>query len=410
VNAIIPKTLANCKRRIERRLDKKDLRGCSRPMITASNIHYEIGGRSRGIAVGGIGALHALARQIGLIDALDRRLEVLQIHLPYHESDHVLALAYLPLCGGTCLQDLELLRNDEVFLDALGARRIPDPTTAGDFCRRFTPDSIQTLLDIVNDTRLRVWADQPDSFFEQAVIDMDGFLVETTGQCKDGMDIAYDGTWGYHALVLSLANTGEVLSVVNRSGNRPSQEGAAAQVDRSLGVCFRGGFRRALLRGDTKFAQTEHLDRWADDPRVRFIFGYEAAPKLKAIADDLPARAWKPLRRPARYAVKTRPRQRPDNVKEAVVTARGFERPRAGGRTAWWSSARGSPWTRAKSCCSRRSSTASTSRTSGCRNPTPSCSRPTTVVTKRTCWRNCTAACGRCGRRWTTWTAIGPTW
>jgi hypothetical protein len=296
--------------------------------MTASNIHYEIAERSRGISAGGIGTIHALARRFGLIDAIDRRLDLLKIHLPYHESDHVLALAYLPLCGGTCLQDLELLRNDEVLLDALGARRIPDPTTAGDFCRRFSKDTIETLLDVINDTRLQVWAGQPAAFFEQAILDMDGFLVETTGQCKQGMDIAYDGTWGYHAFVLSLANTGEVLSVVNRSGNRPSQEGAAAQVDRALSVCFRGGFRRVLLRGDSKFAQTEHLDRWDDDPRVSFVFGYEATANLKAIAADLPAQAWRRLQRPAHYEVKTKPRCRPDNVKEAVVLAREFENQR----------------------------------------------------------------------------------
>jgi hypothetical protein len=149
-----------------------------------------------------------------------------------------------------------------------------------------------------------------------------------TGQCQRGLDIAYDGTWGYHALVLTLANTGEVLSVVNRSGNRPSAEGAAAEVDRALRTCFRGGFRQVLLRGDTKFAQTEHLDRWDDDPRVRFLFGFEAHANLQAIADALPAHAWKPLQRPPRYPVKTQPRQRPDNVKEAVVVARQFENQR----------------------------------------------------------------------------------
>jgi hypothetical protein len=328
VKAIIRRQLANSKRRILRRLDKADLRGCSQPIMTARNIHYEIGERSRGIAVGGIGAMHALVRQLGLIDAIDRRLKVLKIHLPYHDSDHVLALAYLPLCGGTCLQDLELLRHDEVLLDALGARRIPDPTTAGDFCRRFTKDTIERLLDLIDDTRIQVWAGQPPTFFEQANLDMDGFLVETTGQCKHGMDIAYDGTWGYHALVLSLANTGEVLTVVNRSGNRPSQEGAAAQIDRALHTCFRGGFRRALLRGDTKFSQTEHLDRWDDDARVRFIFGFEAKANLHGLAEDLPARAWQPLQRPARYAVQTQARARPDNVKEALVVTRQFENQR----------------------------------------------------------------------------------
>jgi hypothetical protein len=328
VNKIIRQKLANSKRRIQRRLDKTDLRGCSAPMMTASNIHYDIAERTHGIAVGGIGAIHALVRHLGLIEAIDRRLEVLKLHLPYHESDHVLALAYLPLCGGTCLQDLELLRNDEVLLNALGARRIPDPTTAGDFCRRFAADSIRTLLDVIDDTRLQVWAGQPADFFAQAVVDMDGFLVETTGQCKQGMDIAYDGTWGYHALVRTLANTGEVLRVVNRSANRPSQEGAAGEIEHVLQTCFRGGFRSVLLRGDTKFSQTEHLDGWDDDPRIRFIFGFEALPNLQGLAAAVPARAWRPLRRPARYEVQTRPRDRPDNVKEAVVVARQFENQR----------------------------------------------------------------------------------
>jgi hypothetical protein len=328
VKSTIAGKLANSKRRIERRLDKTKLGDCGKPMFAARNIHYEIADRTRGFVHGGIGVMHALARQIGLIDAIDERLHLLKIHLPFHESDHVLNFAYNALCEGTCLQDIELRRNDEVFLDALGARRIPDPTTAGDFCRRFTPADIVTLMDVFDDTRLKVWAEQPAAFFEQATIDMDGTLVETTGECKQGMDIAYDGTWGYHPLVLSLANTGEVLSVVNRSGNRPSHEGAAEQVDRCLATCFRGGFQRVLLRGDTDFSQTEHLDRWNADRRVRFIFGYDAMPNLVDIAKGLPERAWRTLERPARYTVKTESRARPQRVKEQVVVAREFENQR----------------------------------------------------------------------------------
>jgi hypothetical protein len=122
-----------------------------------------------------------------------------------------------------------------------------------------------------------------------------------------------------------LANTGEVLSLVNRSANRPSQEGAAAEVDHVLPVLFRGGFQQVLLRGDTKFSQTEHLDRWHADQRVRFLFGYEALPNLKALAEDLPENAWQTLQRPPRYEVQTQPRDRPDNVKEAIVVQREFE-------------------------------------------------------------------------------------
>jgi beta-phosphoglucomutase-like phosphatase (HAD superfamily) len=297
-------------------------------VLTARNIHYDLADRQRGFVHGGIGLMHTLARQIGLIDAIDQRLHLLKIHLPYHESDHVLNFAYNALCEGTCLQDIEQRRNDEVFLDALGARRIPDPTTAGDFCRRFTPADIQTLQEVFDDVRVGVWAEQPAAFFEQAIIDMDGTLVETTGECKQGMDIAYDGTWGYHPLVLSLANTGEVLRVVNRSGNRPSHEGAAEQVDQCLATCWRADFRRVLLRGDTDFSQTEQLDRWNADPRVKVVFGYDARPNVIALAESLPERAWRTLERPPRYTVATQPRQKPERVKEQVVVARQFENQR----------------------------------------------------------------------------------
>ena len=324
----INQQLANSKRRIDRRLDQTKLGGCSAPMFTASNIHYEIGDRVQAIGHGGIGAMHVLARQLGLIDAINEGLPIFKIRLPYYESDHVLNIAYNSLCDGTCLQDLELRRNDEVFLDALGARRIPDPTTAGDFCRRFTVGHIQTLQDIFDDTRLKVWARQPEAFFAEARIDMDGTISETTGACKEGMDLSYDGRWGYHPLVLTLANTGEVLRIVNRPGNRPSHEGAAEQVDQVTALCFRAGFRRVLLRGDTDFSQTTQLDRWNSDSRVQFIFGYDATPNLKATADYLPERAWRPLERPARYEVHTQPRQRRRNVKEAVVVERAFNNTR----------------------------------------------------------------------------------
>jgi hypothetical protein len=317
--------LAESKRRIEQRLDKTDLSGSELPMLTASNIHYEIADRTRGMAHGGIGAIHLLARKLGLMDAIDAHLHVLKIAQPYHESDHVLNIAYNALCEGTCLEDIELRRNDEVFLDALGARRIPDPTTAGDFCRRFQEQNIRDLQTAFDQIRREVWAAQPKSFLAQATIEMDGTLVATTGSCKQGMDIAYNGVWGYHPLVLTLAETGEVLRVMNRSGNRPSHEGAAAEVDHCMKLCFGAGFEKVLLRGDTDFSQTQHLDRWNADPRVSFIFGYDSMPNLVELADELPATAWKKLTRPPRYKVKTKTRAKPDRVKDEIIRQREFD-------------------------------------------------------------------------------------
>ena len=183
---------------IRRRLDKTKDTATSRPVFSDHTIDYDVSHRHRAIAHGGIGAIHMLAQRLGLPQAIDQRLHLLKVHLPYHESDHVLNIAYNALCHGTCLQDIDLRRNDDAFLDMLGARRIPDPTTAGDFCRRFTQSHIDALQDAFDATRCKVWAEQPDSFFDRATIDMDGTMVETTGACKAGMDISYNGIWGYH--------------------------------------------------------------------------------------------------------------------------------------------------------------------------------------------------------------------
>jgi hypothetical protein len=313
------------KSRIDRRLDQTRDTATYRPVLSARTIDYDVSRRDRAIVHGGIGLIHTLAHKVGLPQAIDERLHLLKVHLPYHESDHVLNIAYNALCDGTCLQDIDRRRNDDAFLDALGARRLPDPTTAGDFCRRFTAADLDTLQDAIDVARRNVWAEQPAAFFDRATIDMDGTLVATTGACKAGMDIAYNGTWGYHPLVVSLAETGEVLRLVNRPGNRPSHEGAADQVDRAIWLCLQAGFRRIVLRGDTDFSQTEHLDRWHDLPWVRFVFGYDARPNLIQMAEELPAATWQPLRRPPRYQVKTQPRQRPNAVKDGIVRVRGFE-------------------------------------------------------------------------------------
>jgi len=293
-------------------------------MMTAANIHYEIAERTRATAAGGIGAIHLMVRKLALDQAIDRHLELLKIHLPYHESDHVLSIAYNLVAGGTCLEHLELLRSDEAYLDALGARRIPDPTTAGDFCRRFAAVDIFLLQEIFNATRRKVWRQQSASFLEQAVLDADGTMAATSGECKQGMEINYQGQWGYEVLVVSLANTGEPLYVVNRPGNRPSHEHAAAYFDRAIAHCREAGFRKILLRGDTDFTQSEHLDRW-DAEGVQFIFGIDAMPNLVEIAENLPPEAWKELQRRPKYEVRTQPRQRPANVKQQVVEERQFE-------------------------------------------------------------------------------------
>jgi len=116
----IIKKLAKCKRKIAKRVKKRNWSDQPRPMMTGGNIRYEVDGRHQGIGCGGIGNIHQLALRSGLVAEIDRRLSLLKRHIPYHESDHVLNIAFNYLTGGSRLQDIELLRNDEGFLNALG--------------------------------------------------------------------------------------------------------------------------------------------------------------------------------------------------------------------------------------------------------------------------------------------------
>lgn len=324
---IIRRRLRRAERRIERRLTGNGPRATrspdGEPVCDTRDVRYEITERSRGFAYGGVPLLHRLAVEVGLVDAIDRRLHLLKIHRPYHESDHVLNLAFNALCEGTCLEDVELRRNDAAYLDAVGAETIPDPTTAGDFCRRFDENAVWTLMDAIDEARHEVWSRQPDEFLDEAVLDADSTFVITTAACKQGIDLSYKGEWGYHPLLVTLANTGEPLSIVNRSGNRPSQEGAAKELDWAIDLCRRGGFRKVRLRGDTAFSQSEHLDRW-DADGVLFQFGYQAATNLVEIAENLPESVWTPLVRPPRYERRGAPRRRPANVKRRIVREREF--------------------------------------------------------------------------------------
>lgn len=311
------------KRRRQRRIRNQN--NCLQsPMLRCPATKLELAEKTQAVACGGLAIVQQMVRQVGLADSINRRCPVFKKHMPYSEADHVLNIAFNLIAGGTCLEHLELRRNDEAYLHLLGAQRIPDPTTAGDFCRRFWPQDVNRLMDAINETRVRVWQQQPDSFFDLAIVEGDGTMVETTGEKKEGIGLNHKKQWGYQTLALTLANTREELFLLNRPGNRPSHEGAAAYFDKSLQLCRRAGFRRVRLKGDTDFSQTKHLDRWDDDD-VEFVFGYDAAPNLVKVAENLDDFAWKPLKRKPKYDNKTgQKRARRANHKERFVVEKEY--------------------------------------------------------------------------------------
>jgi hypothetical protein len=328
VKASVERQLDREKRKIEARLAPlnggKEPKTPGAPEFNAPQAKYEIAERVRAVTCGGLAAMHDLVRGVGLPEAIDEQLGILKRARPYQDSDHILNIAYNVLCGGQVLDDIELRRNDAAFLDMLGAEAIPDPTTAGDFCRRFNSEAVWRLMRIVNDARVAVWTRTPRSVMGlTARIDADGSIVPTLGECKQGMDMSFKGIWGYHPLLISLANTGEPLFIVNRSGNRPSHEGAPAALDEAIALCRRAGFEDVLLRGDTDFTMTSHLDRW-DEAGVRFVFGYDANPGFVGRAEDIHIGDYEELVRKANEQFAGRPRAKQPRVKEEVVKERGY--------------------------------------------------------------------------------------
>jgi len=316
------KILAKRKKKIAKRLKRKQWENQLNPMFNGKNIHYEIDGRHKGIGSGGIGAIHLMNKKLGFMEEIDEDLCLLKRHLPYHESDHVLNIVYNVIAGGTRLEGIELQRQDEAWLDALGAEIIPDPTTAGDFLRRFNKGDIIELMEAANRTRQKVWKKQPKEFFKKAIINVDGTNAETTGECKEGMDISHKGIWGYSPLVISLSNTREPLYLINRPGNAPSHLDSAQWIDRSLDLVS-DTFEEVWIRGDTDFSLTEHFDKW--DERCKFVFGIDARKNLIAKAESISEEKWGVLERKPKYKVKTKERKRPDNVKERIVKEREFK-------------------------------------------------------------------------------------
>jgi hypothetical protein len=324
VNKTVGQQLRSFQRSIERRLDREQKNGADdgRPVLRGTGAMYEISERVRAVPAGGVGLMQSLAQGLGLDQEIDKRVHLLKLHAPYHESDHVLNIAFNTLAGGESLEHLELLRNDENYLDMLGARRIPDPTTAGDFCRRFeSPSQVDALQDGINESRLGVWSMQPEAFFDHAIVDVDGSIIEAS-DCTEGADFSHKGIFGFQTLAVTLSNTQEILFLENRPGSRPSHEGAAALLDKAVALVMRAGFRRTTFRGDTDYSQTEYLDGW-DRKGIEFVFGYACYKNLVERADSLPNSAWTKLERKG-YEIKTAPRSRPENVRDRVVKEREY--------------------------------------------------------------------------------------
>ncbi len=167
-----------------------------------------------------------------------------------------------------------------------------------------------------------MWKVQPKGFLKEAFLDVDGTIAGTHGECKQGIGLSYKGIWGYAPLIVSLANTKEVLYLCNRPGQSASHSGSVEWIDRAAELVGQVA-GTVTVRGDTDFTHTAHLDRWEEAGRF-FILGMDAHPKVVQLAEQLPARAWQRLERLPKYEILTEPRAKAFRYKEQIVIEKEF--------------------------------------------------------------------------------------
>ena len=315
-------------------------------------LHTEVESDSKTTQLGGLVLVIAFLRQFAVAERLNANVSVLKQHQPYTESDHVLAQALNLYVGGTCIEDLAGLQHSEAVRRLLGACRLPDPTTAGDFLRRFepaeNPDALAGLRRAIDQIHSAVWNARMSGARkvkkknkgrikanrkkqELAVIDMDGHYKEVYGVCKEGADFNHKGKWSYHPLLLTLAATGECLATRNRPGSVRSSQGAAEVVDETLDY-VRPHFKQVLLRGDSDFdrADLRAVCEKHDDCFFAFV-GREFRDR-PGIAESIPEEQWRPFETRARRAAAVRSskpgfraRRKRCNRRRQRARARGYK-------------------------------------------------------------------------------------
>lgn len=284
----------------------------NQPMMRHPKLQVSASGPSTMTAYGGLALATRLTKKLGVAKALDARLDLLKVHRPYHESDHVLAHTYNLFVGGTCIEDMANLQQSEAVLRMLGTTRFPDPTTGGDFLRRFDGSDLRQLDAAVDEVQERAWrriAGRKKR--DVALVDLDSHVRPVYGHQKEGADFSYKGSWAYHPLVISLAGTNECLRLINRPGNVQSQDGSAEALD-DLFPMLKRHFHRVIVRGDSAFYD-KSIVAMCEAHEQSFAFVVRNYPNLVKLADQIPMGAWQPFRaRPqrARTAAPTPPNKR----------------------------------------------------------------------------------------------------
>jgi Transposase DDE domain group 1 len=247
----------------------------------------------RAVADAGIVLTATLAGRLGIEALVDERVDLGEREGAGNEGAKVMTLVSAMALGADCIDDCELLRCGRTA-DVLG-HRVMAPSTVGTFLRAFTFGHVRQLDRVLGEAIRRAWAAGAGPGDGRLVVDVDSFVGETFGRRKQGAAFGYTRVRGYHPILATRADTGEVLHIRLRTGSANTSRGFGRFLDELLARVERAGAAGPrLLRADSGFWNNHTFNR-LDQAGWQFSIGVRLQPAVRAAIEAIDEDAWQTL-------------------------------------------------------------------------------------------------------------------
>ena len=247
----------------------------------------------RAVADAGIVLLATLARRLGIEALVDARVVLGERVGAGSEGAKVMTLVSAMALGADCIDDCDVLRSGRTA--GVVGHRVMAPSTLGTFLRAFTFGHVRQLDRVLDESLQRAWAVGAGPGNERLVVDVDSFVGETFGRSKQGAAFGYTRVRGYHPILATRADTGEVLHIRLRKGSANTSRGFGRFLDELLARIERAGAAGPrLLRADSGFWNNHTFTR-LDRAGWQFSIGVRLQPQVRAAIDAIAEAAWQTL-------------------------------------------------------------------------------------------------------------------
>src|SRR4030042_4013528 len=253
---------------------------------------------------GGIGLVRNLIEKLEIDKIVNQELKILERHNQYFESDHILTFLYNFLTGGETIFDIERLQNDKAFKKILGTENIPDPTTAGDFLRRFNYRQLNGLNKCINRISGKAYKMLPENKKRRATVDMDSSIHEVYGRKKEGEDFSYNKKWSYNPIYFTIAELGDLLCADLRGGNIYSSDNASTKLKEII-PRLKTHFKKIRVRGDSAFYDRKILNVCKEENAEYFITADQYDKIIKKVM-EIEENEWEEFKKKKKTAKETR--------------------------------------------------------------------------------------------------------